>query len=282
MGIKNFNKLIPKNAITNINYSELRNKIILIDTSIYLYQIMASCKRCNPHIYGMYNFIYRFIYNGVTVIMLLDGKPPIEKQQTIINRSKYTKIHITEQMINDIIHLFNLMGIQYIQSNNETDFLASKLSKIPNIYGILSEDTDMFFHNIPIVLRKFSYKTNSLELVNTNLIMDILKISPIQLKYICLLSGSDYTSHTMSINAAYKNIHNYVPDENYLILIDTISKYVNDSLTESVNIKYFQLINYNIDQLSKYLILKCKFKSDTINNNSTKLFANNLQIMITD
>ena len=97
-----------------------------------------------------------------------------------------------------------------------------------------------------------------------------------------MLSGSDYTSHVLSINSAYKNIHQYIPDENYIILLDNINHYVNESLSGCVNIKYFQLIDYNINELSKYLIHKCNFKTDTINNNSTKLFVNNLKIIMVE
>ena len=73
MGIKSLNKFIKikcPNCISRINLKDLENKVIVIDTSIYLYRFASD----DTLIENIYLMVSLFKQNNITPIFIFDGK----------------------------------------------------------------------------------------------------------------------------------------------------------------------------------------------------------------
>ena len=84
MGIKNLRSLIEKYAIDSITKKHLEtynNKIITIDTSLYMYRIKYSNN--NNFIDGFMKQIMRLLRNRITPVYIFDGAPPAEKETVL-------------------------------------------------------------------------------------------------------------------------------------------------------------------------------------------------------
>ena len=92
MGIPLLNKLIREkcknlsNAIRQIHFSDLKGKIIAVDTSIYMYKFIGE----NALIDNMYQLIMFFKQNEIIPLFIFDGIAPPEKHELLQIR-KYEK-----------------------------------------------------------------------------------------------------------------------------------------------------------------------------------------------
>ena len=86
MGIQYLNSYIKKRAmkgsLSKIKLKELSGKVIVIDTSIYLYRFVGD----GLLLENMYIMISLFRYYNIIPIFIFDGKPPPEKTSIIIKR----------------------------------------------------------------------------------------------------------------------------------------------------------------------------------------------------
>lgn len=95
MGIRMLNKFLQdkcKTSISCINLSELSGKKIAVDISIYLYKFLSD----NVLLENLYLMISIFREHKITPIFVFDGKPPVEKNDTIAFRKK-TKSNAREE-----------------------------------------------------------------------------------------------------------------------------------------------------------------------------------------
>ena len=95
MGIRMLNKFLQdkcKTSISCINLSELSGKRIAVDISIYLYKFLSD----NVLLENLYLMISIFREHKITPIFVFDGKPPVEKNDTIALRKK-TKRNAREE-----------------------------------------------------------------------------------------------------------------------------------------------------------------------------------------
>lgn len=126
MGIKNLkNILISKcsNAIIQRKLNSYNGMIIGIDLSIFLYKYLY---RNNDHIEGLTRLILRLLKNNIYPVFVFDGKPPKEKNETLLERKQkreflFMKKEIIEMIKNnkennkdDIYNKIN----NYINENN--------------------------------------------------------------------------------------------------------------------------------------------------------------------
>ena len=96
MGVKDLNKLIKRyapNSSRKATYSEFSGEVWTVDASIFLYKFSydQESKKANPCIDGFYQLINRLYKYGIQPEMILDGQKPIEKANTIKERSDLTK-----------------------------------------------------------------------------------------------------------------------------------------------------------------------------------------------
>lgn len=86
MGIYQLNRYLKskcRNSIREINLSELRGKVIVIDASIYLYKYAGEQRL----IEGMYQLISTLLYYNITPVFIFDGVPPAEKKALLDARN---------------------------------------------------------------------------------------------------------------------------------------------------------------------------------------------------
>ena len=87
MGIRNLNKYLLQNcyhSIKDIHLSELKNKKISIDVSIYLYHFERNGNLMN----GIYNMLNIFKFYNIIPVFIFDGKPPDEKKYILQERKQ--------------------------------------------------------------------------------------------------------------------------------------------------------------------------------------------------
>jgi 5'-3' exonuclease len=95
MGIRMLNKFLQskcKNSISSIPLSSLAGKKIVVDISIYMYKYLGE----DALLENLYLMISIFRENKITPIFIFDGKPPMEKNDTIATR-KQTKKNAREE-----------------------------------------------------------------------------------------------------------------------------------------------------------------------------------------
>jgi len=87
MGIKNLNSFLKKHTTSGINEISIKkyeNKLIGIDTSIFLYKFVYS----GNYLQNFINQVLKFWKNKIIPIYVFDGKPTSDKSQTLLKRKK--------------------------------------------------------------------------------------------------------------------------------------------------------------------------------------------------
>lgn len=230
MGIRNLNKYLKKNckkSINNVHLSELKNKTIIIDTSIYLYRFITE----GSLIENIYQMITILLKYNIEPIFVFDGKPPIEKNGTInqrkneretardqykvleqqlnnnisvtekknilkeMNLLKRQIVSIKKKDIYDVKELINSFGVKYVDSQGEADELCAYLVNNNKGWGCLSDDTDMFVYGCKYVLRELNLINHSVYVYNTSSILNELDITENDFKDILILSSTEYDNN---------------------------------------------------------------------------------------
>ena len=233
MGVKLLSKFLKNECYDDtekIHLSSLYGKKICIDTSIYLYRFKGQ-EMLIENFYVMCSLFKKY---NITPIFVFDGKPPVEKQKELENRKKEryiakqkyedllnklgenisqkqqneldrlkrTMIKITKEDVDLVKSLFDAYGISYITAIGEADILCASLV-LKKVYGVLTEDMDLFAYGSPIILRYLSLSQHTCILYNLNLILKKLNINKKDFQLICVLSGNDYFE-------SKKNIYYYL------------------------------------------------------------------------
>ena len=226
MGIKFLNKILRDNcdqSIWQINISELQNKKIAIDISIYLYKYEST----DTLLENMYLMLATFRQHNIIPIFIFDGKPPLEKKELLQKRredklaakNEYDKlqdqlgtmdkrdqylvqdrldqlkkqfVYITHEKIEIVKQLIRAYGATYYDAVGEADELCAMLVIKKKVWACLSEDMDMFVYGCNRVLRYFSLVNQSVVLYYTKGILENLNMTQKEFREICVLSGTDY------------------------------------------------------------------------------------------
>jgi 5'-3' exonuclease len=231
MGIKNLNRFLrdncTKRAIHKVNLKYFANKIVVIDTSIYLYKFMGE----GALMENMYLFISILKSYNITPIFIFDGKPPPEKKE-LLNRRRIEKkdaeqkylniestinnandedkkemllemdslrrqfIRINQEDIRKVKTLMDAYGVQYVESPAEADVVCAYLVKSGKAHACMSDDMDMFLYGCPLVIRHISLKNHTAILYDTSEILTELDMTPRHFCEIMVLSGTDYNIDT--------------------------------------------------------------------------------------
>jgi len=234
MGIKNLNRFLKENctkkSIRNVSLGCLTNKVVVIDTSIYMYRYLSD----NALLENMYLLISTLLENSIIPYFVFDGKPPPEKQSLLKQRrlekkeaeKKYNQLHseldsnerdidieerktmqkelhaLKQQFvrlhgddIKRVKELLDAYGVMYYDSPNEADEICAYMVNSGKAWACLSDDMDMFLYGCPRVLRNISLLKSTVLLYDTNEIFNELCMSHVQFKEIMVLSGTDYNIH---------------------------------------------------------------------------------------
>jgi flap endonuclease-1 len=245
MGIKNLNSFIKKhsqNGIKDITISDLQNRTIAIDTSIFMYKFMYSHRFID-------NFIQQLFHLksfNIKPIYIFDGKPPEEKKEVLDSR-KESKIKISNKIseleekrsklvdsneieninkeiqnirrkqiivtktdVSNLKKVFDILNVDYIQANCEADLLCCELYKNNKVYACLSNDMDFLPSGAGRLLRNYNL-SNNLQLYDLQTILQDLELTYEQFVDFCILCGCDYTCKISRLGpeTAFKVINQY-------------------------------------------------------------------------
>jgi hypothetical protein len=164
-------------------------------------------------------------------IIVFDGKPPKEKEETLEERQIVKKaaqskknvykqmlqqrsrqlssedrkslcdklivetkksISINKQDIEGVKELIETLRVKYIQCEGEADNVCIELVRKGQAWAVMSDDTDFIAQCCKRVLRNVDFEKQRYDFVNTQTVLFSLNIKPYEFKCICVLAGCDY------------------------------------------------------------------------------------------
>tara|TARA_B110000003_G_scaffold259410_1_gene279382 strand:+ start:907 stop:1869 length:963 start_codon:yes stop_codon:yes gene_type:complete len=237
MGIKSMNRYLMQQckngSIEKKPLSFLSNKTIVIDTSIYLYKYRSK-EALHENFYSMISLFHKY---NIVPIFVFDGKPPVEKLDTIRERkvlkneakNKYDKLNETLNEINDndtelrdnilyemdklkrqfvkisnkdvnsVKEIMNAFGVKYYEADGEADKVCAYLT-LTKCYACVSDDMDMFVYGCKYIVRHMSLINQTILLYKTDEILKELNLTFPMFKQISVLSGTDYNIHDNNVS----------------------------------------------------------------------------------
>lgn len=287
MGVKMLNKYLKEycnKGIKNIPLSNLRNKRIAIDMSIFLYQFKGD----ELLLENMFRMLETFRRHCIVPVYIFDGAPPEEKNEALSARDETKKvakekcdrlqekidgldnetererlekllknekkkcIRITNADIRNVKELINVMGGNYLEAVGEADELCAYLVAKKHVWACMSEDMDMFVYGCQRVLRNFSLDDTRCSLYTLRDILDDLNMTQYEFKSVCLLSGTDYNHSRFTIFTTMGLFYKYLRKRrtnqsfyDWLIHIKSIDH--NDKATLVNCGKLFSTGNYSLN-----------------------------------
>ena len=256
MGIRYLNGYLTKqckHGICTILFESLTNQTVVIDTSIYLYKF----KSLDSLVVSMTELIDLFQQYSIYPIFVFDGKPKINKKQTLQKRQKQKQlawdqyqqvlhtetpevlqalkknfIRVSQRDVEQIKELMDSKQVRYIQAPHEADEVCARIMKQGKAQYCMSDDMDMFVYGCSHVLRQVNLTTKSVTLYQLEDILNTLQISLEDFQMICILSGTDYSESNYTIYDYMKwyyqfiksgniNFHQWLVDEKKIISLDT-------------------------------------------------------------
>jgi flap endonuclease-1 len=271
MGIKYLNKFIQthcSDSVKQIHLSDLSNKKIVIDTSIYLYRYVAD----NTLLENFYLMISVFRKYNIIPLFVFDGKPPQEKLDLLKKRKQnkqlaeasynnlkdsldgvmddtdktdiimkmdclkkeFVKIHHTD--ISNVKLLLQAYGVSYVDAPGEADKLCAKMVCKNKAYACLSEDMDLFVYGCTRVLRYLSLFKTQVVMYDMKGILNDLQLTLDEFKQICIVSGTDYNIDNDKINL-YQSLKYF----------KKYKKYTNAKNIDATDINFFGWLEHNTD-----------------------------------
>ena len=233
MGIKNLNRFLldncSKKSIYKTHLRSFANKIVVIDTSIYMYKFMGDSTLME----SMYLFISILKNYDMIPIFVFDGKPPPEKKELLHQRKiekkeaerKYNEVRallqdddvpeekkeeisiemsylkkqflrLKDEDVKKIKRLMDGYGVCYFDAPGEADILCSYFVNSGKAWACISDDMDMFLYGCKRVIRHISLLNHTVVYYDTDGILADLKMSEEQFREIMILSGTDYNITT--------------------------------------------------------------------------------------
>lgn len=289
MGIKNLNSILKtKQNLKKINISSLKDSVIGVDFSLFLYRFKYNQNNVLECFMRQVNMFFKY---NILPVYVLDGRAPIEKKFILDKRAlKRDKVldelkhleELREKLINDedklsyldedinnlkkkcvffekdvigeILNFFELCGIPVIKDNYECDWVLANLSKNNLIDYILSEDSDLLVFGGKKILRNFCIKEETANLFELSTILTNLELNYDEFVDMSLLCGCDYCSKIKGLNCfqSYELIKKYNSIENIL----EISDYQIDDYKNARNISKKEITQEKILEFKNNIIKK--------------------------
>ena len=304
MGIRYLNKYLIDNcskaSIKQLHLSKLKNKTIMIDTSIYLYKFIGDGLLAE----NLYILISTFKKYHINPLFVFDGTPPQEKWNTIETRNKekdeaesiydeLTKklsefqyneeerrkimsqmntikkqcIRIKRQHIIFAKQLMDALCVKYINAMGEADEICAKFCKSNIAYGCLSDDMDMFTYGCSNILRNLNLLKEEVTLYNYESIVFELCLTPDIFTLLLIISTNDYNDdNDNDFNKSLKWYNEYKQSQNTHIpfkkwLVENGRLDDIDSINQTERIyKLNNIIDVNINNLNEVSGLGGKVK----------------------
>ena len=121
-----------------------------------------------------------------------------ECPEQIRRRMHYLKrrfIRISNFELNELKRLMREFGVEYIESDGESDLLCAYLVKCGFAQACMSDDMDLFLYGCPVVLRHVNIWHSTGVEYRLDTILRDMAVSLHGFQMVCILSGTDYTSN---------------------------------------------------------------------------------------
>ena len=275
MGIKNLLKLLnqKEGIIIKKKNSDYKGKIIAIDISILIYQVVISIRNTGTdltnnkgeitsHILGIFNKTLVLLEKGIIPLYVFDGKPPKIKSRLLRNRKnvrskaleklekttdekeriKYFKrcVVITRKQINECQELLELMGIPYVVAPEEADSQCAYLSSLGLVDAVLTEDMDILTFGANKIVRNLSSHRNDPLEIKKEDVLKYFDLNYNEFVELCVLLGCDYCYHSNNM-PANKILNYYLSEKNLKSVVNKIS---NEGVYVDKIENYNNAINY--------------------------------------
>jgi len=236
MGVK-LADLVQKKEVT---FDQLAGKKIAIDFSNAAYQFLSSIRqrdgtplmdaegKVTSHLMGTWNRFSNLMQQGMKLVIVLDGKPPVlkineqeerahrkriaqkkfeeaQQEEDIESMAKYAKqtSRLTRDMVVEAKELLKAMGLPVIQAPSEADAQMAFMNEKKDVYACASSDYDCLLQGAPRMLinltfsqkRKLPsgiYKKTTPEIIELKTTLKTLGITRDQLIVLGILVGTDY------------------------------------------------------------------------------------------
>ncbi len=128
-----------------------------------------------------------------------------------LNKLNMSIINITSNDIKLLKELFNICNIQYVSANTEAELICSQLTVNNNVYGCLTDDTDVLPNRCKNFLTDYNFKNEYLTQYDYSEVLTGLEMSDKEFIDYCILCGCDYTCKIKNLGyiTAYKFIHKF-------------------------------------------------------------------------
>ena len=104
-------------------------------------------------------------------------------------------VRISNFELNELKRLMREFGVQYIESDGESDLLCAYLVKCGFAQVCMSDDMDLFLYGCPVVIRHVNiWHSTGVEYTLDRILRD-MAVSLHGFQMVCILSGTDYTSN---------------------------------------------------------------------------------------
>lgn len=289
MGIPKLNKYLTERctnkSIGKKHLSFFSNKILVIDTSIYMYKFISH----GDLLEDMYLFISILLEYSIIPIFVFDGKPPPEKKGLLIKRNDDKKkaeneynmlceqlqsdisdkeeekiktemlllkkkcIRLKDKEIKNVKKLMDAYGVTYFDAINEADELCAYLINNNIAYGCISDDMDMFMYGCKYIIRHLSLLNHTMIVYDYDEICNNLDLNDNELKDILLLCGTDYDlSNHNNIYDVFKWYKEYSETDKALDFYNYVNKNKKEiDVNNILNLKNMFICNNNYNALYK-------------------------------
>jgi len=226
MGIKNLNTLIyeyAKEGVTIKSLGDYRNKRIAIDANVYIYKYLYGNSN---HINGIFFQINKLMKHGIIPVYIFDGKPPKEKEATVINRQN-NKVKLKTK----INHYINQL------QNIEKD-ISSK-EKGEKQFNILNE--------IKRLQKKLIYVTDDI-IVKTYNLLDLMGVTyilaPTEAEHYCsILARENIVDGVLSEDMDAIACGSFIVLRNFSNKQDYVYEYNLNIILSKLHLTFHQLID---------------------------------------
>ncbi|MBI2654612.1 flap endonuclease-1 [Candidatus Woesearchaeota archaeon] len=179
--------------IKDIDIEYLKNKVLVVDAPMWLYQFLSSIRqrdgtllmdskgKVTSHLMGLFTRVSNLIQQNVKLAFVFDGEPPELKYLTLEKRKeikleaerKFEKAkekddlelmkkyaartsRLTDEMIEEAKHLIEAFGLPVIEAPSEAEAQASLIVKNNDAFALATNDADALLFEAPRIVRNLN------------------------------------------------------------------------------------------------------------------------------
>lgn len=189
MGIK-LAEIVPRRKL---DFDDLKNKKIAVDSSNMLFQFISSIRqpdgmplmdskgRVTSHLMGIFSRVSNLMQKDIKLAFVFDGQPPALKHATqeeryalkerallkleearddedIDAQLKYSKqsTRLTPEMLEQAKELLTAMGLPVVQAPGEAEAQAAYFCRKNQVYAVASSDFDNLVYGAPRLIQRLT------------------------------------------------------------------------------------------------------------------------------